>query len=251
MCLSPDMTTYRWNTSAAAETFDAGAPVIHPFYVVVQDRILSLLAEDELEPRCVVDLGGGSGRLVERVLERFANSRAVLVDQSAAFLAIAERRLARFGERVMLIEKRLQDDWSAALAMAPDALVSMSAIHHLEPAEKQSLYARCYEALAPNGLFLNGDELRPESDAEYLAMLQWWSERKDVETAAGRIPESFRPIFEAWHDRNIRRFGEPKHSGDDCHETATVQQEYLRAAGFCDVHVAWSEKLWGILFGRR
>ena len=158
------MTTYRWNTSAAAEAFDAGAPAIHPFYAVVQDEILSLLAanglaDDRREPKCVVDLGGGSGRLVERVLERFAGTRAVLVDQSAAFLAIAERRLARFGERVTLVERRLQDDWSAALATAPDALVSMSAIHHLEPAEKQSLYARCYEALAPNGLFLNGDEL--------------------------------------------------------------------------------------------
>ena len=82
-------------------------------------------------------------------------------------------------------------------------------------------------------------------------MMEWWSERKDVDTAAGRIPESFRPVFEAWHDRNIRRFGEPKQSGDDCHETAAVQEEYLRKAGFRDVHIAWSEKLWGILFGRR
>jgi SAM-dependent methyltransferase len=250
------MTTYRWNTSAAAEAFDAGAPAIHPFYVVVQDEILSLLAAEgsasnRREPAWVVDLGGGSGRLVERVLERFGESRAVLVDQSAAFLAIAERRLARFGERVTLVEKRLQDDWPAALPTTPDALVSMSAIHHLEPAEKQALYARCHQALAPNGLFLNGDELRPEPDADYLAMMEWWSERKDVDTAEGRIPESFRPVFEAWHDRNIRRFGEPKHSGDDCHETAAAQEAYLRAVGFRDVHIAWDEKLWGILFGRR
>ncbi len=104
----------------------------------------------------------------------------------------------------------------------------MSAIHHLEPAEKQALYAKCHAALAPNGLFLNGDEFRPESDADYLAMLKWWSQQKDVDTSEGRIPESFRPVFEAWHERNITRFGEPKSSGDDCHETATVQEEYLR-----------------------
>ena len=245
------MTTYRWNTSAAAEAFDAGAPAIHPFYVVVQDEILSLLGGERSEPECVVDLGGGSGRLLERVLERFVHAHAVLVDQSAAFLAIAERRLARFGDRVTLIEKRLQDDWDSALPAAPNALVSMSAIHHLEPAEKQSLYAKCHAALAPNGLFLNGDEFRPESDADYLAMLKWWSQRKDVDTSEGRIPESFRPVFEAWHERNITRFGEAKSSGDDCHETATVQEEYLRQAGFRDVRLAWSERLWGVLFGRR
>ena len=117
-------------------------------------KFCALLAANEYangrcEPNCVVDLGGGSGRLLERVLERFANAQAVLVDQSAAFLAIAERRLARFGERVTLIEKRLQDDWRAELPATPDALVSMSAIHHLEPAEKQALYrtlSRCARA---------------------------------------------------------------------------------------------------------
>ena len=228
-----------------------GCAAIHPFYVEVQDKILTLLAGEGCEPECVVDLGGGSGRLLERLLERFGRTHALLVDQSAAFLAIAERRLARFGDRVTLIEKRLQDDWRSALPAAPNALVSMSAIHHLEPAEKQALYAKCHAALAPNGLFLNGDEFRPESDADYLAMLKWWSRQKDVDAAEGRIPESFRPVFEAWHDRNITRFGKPKSSGDDCHETAAVQEAYLRRAGFRDVHVAWSERLWGVLFGRR
>ena len=53
------MTTYRWNTSAAAETFDAGAPAIHPFYVEIQDEILSLLAADQREPECVSSGSGG------------------------------------------------------------------------------------------------------------------------------------------------------------------------------------------------
>lgn len=244
-------TTYRWNTSEAAEAFDAGAPAIHPFYVVVQDEILRLLAAESIGDGCVVDLGGGSGRLLERVLERFANVRAVLVDQSTAFLAIAERRLGRFGDRVTLVERRLQDDWAAALPQAPSALISTSAIHHLEPAEKQTLYARCHDALAPGGVLVNGDEFRPESDAEFLALLKWWWQRKDEEMAAGRIPSSFGPVFEAWYDRNIRRFGEPKQSGDDCQETAAAQGEYLRSAGFNDVHLAWQAMLWGVLFGRR
>jgi tRNA (cmo5U34)-methyltransferase len=248
-------TTYRWNTSAAAEAFDACAPAIHPFYLAVQDEILRLLAADRAqtgkEPQCVVDLGGGSGRLVERALEQFPNALGVVMDQSEAFLAIAERRLARFGERATFVEQRLQDDWATALPTKPAALVSMSAIHHLEPAEKRSLYQQCYHALAPGGLFLNGDELRPESDAEYLAAMEWWSHHKEVETAAGRIPESFRPMSEAWHERNITRFGEPKDSGDDCHETAAVQLEYLRAAGFRDVRLSWNKRLWGVLVGRR
>lgn len=245
------MTTYRWDVSDAAKTFDAAAPAIHPFYLAIQDEILRLLGEKPQPPKCVVDLGGGSGRLLERVLERFPASHAVLVDQSPPFLALAERRLAKFGARVTLIEKSLQDDWPAALPSQPDVLVSMSAIHHLEPAEKQTLYKKCFEALAPDGLFLNGDELRLPSDVDYLAAMKWWVQHKQSAIADGRIPESFRPRAEAWRERNVTRFGEPKSSGDDCHETAAVQEEYLRQAGYRDVGVPWSEQLWGVLFGRK
>jgi SAM-dependent methyltransferase len=252
LCVEVIMTTtYRWNTNAAAEAFDACAPAIHPFYVAVQDEILRLLGDEGRPPRLVVDLGGGPGRLIERVLETFPSARGVVMDQSPAFLALAERRLARFGERASFIEQRLQDDWRAALPEPPVALVSMSAIHHLEPSEKQALYRKCFETLAPGGVLLNGDEFRPESDAEYLKMLNWWSAHKDVETAAGRIPASFGPVFEAWHERNITRFGEPKQSGDDCLETTATQEQYLRSIGFGDVHIAWSEKLWGVLVGHR
>jgi hypothetical protein len=105
--------------------------------------------------------------------------------------------------------------------------------------------------LAPGGVFINGDEYRPESDADYLAAMQWWCDQKEVAERRGQIPESFRPMFEAWYDRNIRRFGEPKHSGDDCHETVTTQIAYLRHAGFTQVKTAWTEKLWAVVTARK
>src|SRR5262245_45141986 len=87
--------TYRWNTSTAAEDFDQAAEFIHPRYLRVQEEVISQLPFDAGDSFLVVDLGAGSGRLVERILERFPNSRGVLVDQSEPFLAIAERRLHR------------------------------------------------------------------------------------------------------------------------------------------------------------
>jgi SAM-dependent methyltransferase len=248
-------TSYRWNSSTAAESYDAGAPAIHPFYVAVQDEILRLLAAHAVAagrgPACVVDLGGGSGRLIERVLEQFPHAHGVVMDQSTAFLGIAERRLAKFGARASFVERRLQDDWAATFPQQPDVLVSTSAIHHLEPHEKQAVYQRCFDALAPGGIFINGDEFRPKSDEDFLACLNWWWQQKDVEMAAGRIPESFGPLFDAWYERNITQFGQPKKSGDDCLETAAVQVDYLREAGFRDVELPWNEQLWGVLVGRR
>ena len=58
-------------------------------------------------------------------------------------------------------------------------------------------------------------------------------------------------MTDAWYDRNVRRFGEPKHSGDDCHETAATQEQYLRDAGFAHVETPWQCEMWGLLIGRK
>ncbi len=132
-----------------------------------------------------------------------------------------------------------------------DAIVSTSAIHHLEPAEKQALFAQCYEALAPGGTFINGDEYRPADDGEYLALFKEWSAHMSAAIEDGRIPEEFRATLDYWHDRNIRRFGEPKASGDDCHETVAAQIGYLHDAGFAEVETVRAEKFWAVLVGRK
>jgi ubiquinone/menaquinone biosynthesis C-methylase UbiE len=238
---------YRWNTSVAAEAFDAAAEHIHPYYLDVQDQILAQLSLLPDEPALVVDLGGGSGRLIERILKRFPSARAILVDQSEPFLAIAERRLQPFGSRATLVKRRLQEDWAAEIPDATQAIVSMSAIHHLDPAEKRALFQRCFAALAPGAVFLNGDEYRPESDAEYRAQLEWWVADKNSATERGLIPASFAPVFEAWYDRNVRRFGEPKQSGDDCLETVAAQVGYLSNAGFGEAQTVWAKKLWAVI----
>jgi ubiquinone/menaquinone biosynthesis C-methylase UbiE len=246
-----DPPSYRWNTSEAAEAFDQAAQHIHPFYDTIQDQILAHLPFAPDAKFRLVDLGGGSGRLIERVLQQFPAARAVLVDQSEPFLAIAERRLGRFGERAMVIHRRLQDDWPAELPATPQAIVSTSAIHHLDAGEKQSLFARCFDVLSAGGVFINGDEYRPESDVEYLAHLHWWAEHMKAGQTAGLIPGSFQPVFETWYDRNIRRFGEPKKSGDDCQETIAAQTSRLRDVGFEDIDTIWAAHLWAIVLARK
>ena len=171
----------------------------------------------------------------------------MLVDQSEPFLALAERRLRPFTSRATLVQRRLQDNWAADLAAAPDAIVSTSAIHHLEPAEKRALFAPllCH-APARRRLY----QWRRVSTGERRripALLEDWSGHMNAAIDAGRIPASFRQTLDHWYDRNIRGFGEPKTSGDDCHETLTTQVGYLQDAGFAQVETVWAERLWGVI----
>jgi tRNA (cmo5U34)-methyltransferase len=127
----------------------------------------------------------------------------------------------------------------------------MSAIHHLLPAEKRDLYARVYHALVPGGVFINGDEFRPESDADFRALLERWSNHMQSGIDEGRIPADFQPIYDHWHNRNLTQFGRPRASGDDCQETIAAQLQYLTDVGFTSAKVLWNVELWGTLAARK
>lgn len=243
------MSEYRWNISAFAEGYDAAAGLIHPCYAEIQDEIVGLLRPhlDGIEEKLVVDLGGGSGRLAEKILAAYPSSRLVVIDQSEPFLALAGRRMSRFGDRGRCLQARLQEDWESRLVEQPAAIVSMSAIHHLEPAEKQHLYQRCGKALAPGGVLLNGDEVRPADDAAYRALLEEWAAHMQRLIAERKIPESMDDVLRQWIARNVDRFDQPRRSGDDCHETTDAQLTYLRQAGFTAASAPWQRKLWAVL----
>ncbi len=243
------MSEYRWNTSDFAVGYDASAEVVHPLYREIQDAILERLPLDRDTAGWVVDLGGGSGRLIERVLDRWPAASGVVVDQSEAFLALAERRLARFGSRALCVQAQLQGDWPALLPSRPIAIVSTSAIHHLEPPEKQQLYQQCHDTLLPGGVLLNGDEVRPADDTAYLTEVNAWAEHMRRGMADGSIGEGFHPALHTWIDRNVTRFGQPKKSGDDCHETIETQLAYYRSVGFASADCPWQQALWAVLRG--
>ena len=241
------MTVYRWNVSDVAADYDRIAPTIHPYYAEIQQELLDRLPHTPEEEFFLVDAGGGSGRLVQRLLGRFPLARAMIIDQSEAFLALAQRRLEPFGDRVSLLPCRLQDDWPAELPQAPSAIVSMSAIHHLDPGEKQRFYGRCHDALSPRGVLMNADEVRHEDDCTYLAQMTSWAARMREICESGELSAQMRRTLGDWKRRNVDNFGEEKLSGDDCHETIEAQLGYLRDSGFVEVSLPWQQEMWAIL----
>src|SRR5438105_2396036 len=66
-------------------------------------RELALAVAGEYEAPAVLDVGGGSGRIGEPILEQGA-SRYVDVDLSDTMLELARERLARFGDRAELVQ---------------------------------------------------------------------------------------------------------------------------------------------------
>ncbi|MCA9075275.1 MAG: class I SAM-dependent methyltransferase [Planctomycetaceae bacterium] len=245
------MAEYRWNQSELAAGYNVGATLVHPHYVEMQDAILAEMAGAGATDGLVVDLGGGSGRLIERVLDRWPDTTALIVDQSQAFLDLAASRLERFGERTSFVFRRLQEDWRGVVTQPAAAIVSMSAIHHLDPDEKQQCYQRCFDSLRPGGVLLNGDEVRAELDDVYREQVECWAEHMQTLIESEAVTPAMAEALRGWRKQNVEEFGGSRVSGDDCHETSDSQLGYFAQAGFEQTSVPWRRELWALLKGVR
>jgi SAM-dependent methyltransferase len=104
-------------------------------------------------PVTALDLGCGDGRLAALLLEaRPAIERIVAVDVSPPMLAAARQRFAD-DPRVDVRE------WDLRHTITPlgefDVVVSGFAIHHVDDARKQALFAEVARQLRPGGVFAN------------------------------------------------------------------------------------------------
>jgi SAM-dependent methyltransferase len=93
-------------------------------------RELARAVAAEYDAPSVLDVGGGSGRVGELLLEQGA-SRYVDVDLSDTMLDLARRRLARFADRVQLV----QGDFLAKPLEGPfDVVIALGYFDYIEDA---------------------------------------------------------------------------------------------------------------------
>src|SRR5579859_4508420 len=99
----------------------------------------------------VLELGAGTGRVTERLLE--AGHRVTAVDSSPDMLAKAQARLARFGERALLVcadVAHLALDAGYTHAFAPYGMIA----HLVHDEDRRSTFRGVFEHLAPGGWFV-------------------------------------------------------------------------------------------------
>ena len=242
--------------SAMARVYDKMAPKLVPQYNFLHDELLGLLSFSLPSNLCLVDLGAGSGRLIERILAADLVKKCYWVDSSQDFLAVAKSRLETYGDRVEYILSPLEDDWASHIPENVDAIVSMSAIHHLESNEKSFLYARCFDKLISGGWFFNIDEAKTLYGDSYLSSLRYWVryvDQKKEALAEQELPDytEWNVHFTKWKERNLDCADRPKSKGDDIHESFMTQLGWLDKAGFVNVDVFVKFHLWCMMGGRK
>src|SRR5205085_4799141 len=100
----------------------------------------------------MVELGAGTGRVSQLLLDTFPDVRLSLVDLSTNMLSAARQRLAAHAARCKFIVHDIFDPGLDFAADSADCVVSVFAICHAQGyANYQQLYQRIYRWLKPGG----------------------------------------------------------------------------------------------------
>lgn len=182
-----------------------------------------------------LDLGAGTGLLSEMVADRFPRASLTLVDFSEKMMDVARQRLAARGDRFRFV---IADYLEEPFPERYDLVVTALSIHHLEDEDKQRLFGKVRDSLAPGGFFVCADQVlgaTPELEEQY---------REDL---IRRVREA--GIGEQELDRFAERTRESH--GHTFEAPLTAQLSWLAEAGFEAVDCFYKRGRFAVYCGRK
>jgi SAM-dependent methyltransferase len=196
-----------------------------------------IVAGDNPEPACIVDVGAGPGAVLAVFLEQFPSARGIWTDASEAMLGLAKERLAPFGDRVEYRITDMTDLGRAGLPAVVDVITTSRAAHHLDRAGLLAFYPDAAARLAPGGWLVNLDHIGPASQAGPPAAAGFddvWDQRlRAARTKFGVSPDG------------------PKHHHNYPLTSLGDHLDAFAAAGITDVEVPWRAFYTCLFMGRK
>ena len=131
----------------------------------------------------LLDLGCGTGLELDEIFKRFPTLRVTGIDLTSEMLDELHRKHP--DKDLTLI---CDDYFTADFTGAPfDAVVSFESLHHFTKEKKQALYQRIFDALMPDGIYIECDYMAKD-DAEEDAL---FAECARLRREQGLDPEAF------------------------------------------------------------
>jgi SAM-dependent methyltransferase len=215
----------------SAKKYDARIRSLIPLYDELISEVARALGQAARPVRTVVDLGIGTGALARACLESTSGARVWGIDADPDMMAIARTRLGRLSRRVTMTTGSFLNQ-----SLPPcDAMVASYSLHHIRTTRaKLAFYRRCYGALRPGGVLINGD-CAPASTPRGFA--------RDLDVWFAHLGQTFgsrargRRVYESWAD-------------EDTYVPLTDEIRLLERAGFA-VDIPWRRSPFAVIVGSR
>jgi SAM-dependent methyltransferase len=211
--------------------YDARIRSLIPLYDELIAEVAHALGHAARPVRTVVDLGIGTGALARACLEFARGARIWGIDADPEMMAIARTRLGRLASRVTMTTGSFLDEPLPSC----DALVASYSLHHIRTTgAKLAFYRRCYRALRPGGVLINGDCAPASTPRGFARDLDVWFAHL-AKTCGSRARG--RRVYQSWAD-------------EDTYVPLAEELRLLERAGFA-VDVPWRRSPFAVIVGAK
>jgi len=215
---------------AGADQYDRQRRMVIPCFNDFYQTAIDLIQFNRSDSFSLLDLGAGTGLLTASIISIFPNTTATLMDLSEKMLEKAQERFLSNKKVNFLV-------WDYSHSSLPEeyqVIVSAMSIHHLSNDEKKSLYQRVYDALKYDGIFINADLVRGETNkTEQIYHDMWMNWIQE----AGLSKHELSGIIDRMH------YDKPSSLSD--------QLQWLREIGFQDVDCYYKYFNFAVYSGRK
>src|SRR5262245_42747154 len=235
-----------WGEDNSRQFLDYGR-----YFVPERERQIGLIGDLIPPPpdgTLLVELCPGEGLLSRALLERFRECRMLALDGSPEMRERTRATCGAHADRLTVAAFDLAaSDWRA-FAEPPHAIVSSLAIHHLDGGGKRALFRDLAAALAPGGVLVIADIVRPPDAHGLAAAAQQWDEA--VRARALALDGDLR-AFEEFQRLKWNYFRDPDGDPIDKPSSLAEQLAWMGEAGLAGVDCHWLLAGHAIFSGRK
>jgi len=215
-------------TAHMAGNYDRDVRSAIPFYDLFHDETIGLVRAAKPDVGAWLDTGCGTGTLIGKALPLFPKTTFLLADPSEKMLDQAKARLADAAQgRVQFLATAGSGELPAHVSVQPDVLTAIQCHHYLDADGRRAAVKACFDALAPGGLFVTFENIRPLTSKGLKIGLAHW---RAFQMTKGRTSEQA--------DAHLKRF-----DAEYFPITAVEHLALLRDCGFSAVELFWYSQM--------
>jgi tRNA (cmo5U34)-methyltransferase len=180
-------------TAHPASEYDKNIRKSIPFYDQLHEATINVVSSYRNDPMIWLDVGCGTGTLIEKAYDVFPTTRFILADPSAAMLDLAAAKLN--GKDRVTIQKPVAAG-QLVLTEQADVVSAIQSLHYLDINRRRQAVQNCYRLLRTGGIFVTFENIRPLTEKGTEVGKSNW---QHYEVRAGKSVEEAR--------KHVERFG--------------------------------------------
>lgn len=203
-------------TPHKAEEYDEDIKKTIPLYEYFHTETIGLIYYYNNKCDKWLDIGCGTGTLVEKAYGKFPNTKFILSDYSEEMLQQAKNKLEQaLFDKIEFLPGCSSQELNKYLSEKVDVITAIQVHHYLNKEERKIATKNCYDLLNEGGIYITFENIKPLSETGTTIGLNKWGkfqedmgkDKEAVEIHKSRFNKDYFPITILEHLELLKETG--------------------------------------------